>query len=44
VHAVQLEHAQIHYMDEASFFYESERAQPTQALIHRLLEAALESV
>jgi N-formylglutamate deformylase len=42
VEAVQLELAQINYMDEESFLFDSERASETRALIHRLLEAALE--
>lgn len=43
IEAVQLELAQLNYMDEHSYFYDTERAEPTRALIHRLLEAALES-
>jgi len=42
IDAVQLELAQRRYMDEATFAYVEERAGPTQALIRRLLEAALE--
>ncbi|MEZ5461511.1 N-formylglutamate deformylase [Dokdonella sp.] len=42
IHAVQLELAQCNYMDEDSFAYDAALAAPTQALIHRLLEAALE--
>ena len=42
IEAVQLELAQCNYMDEESFAYDAELAAPTQALIHRLLEAALE--
>lgn len=41
VQAVQLELAQLNYMDEDSFEYRDELATPTQALIRRLLEAAL---
>lgn len=43
IEAVQLELAQVNYMDEESFFYDSERASGTRAVIHRLLEAALEA-
>ncbi|MFT3791622.1 MAG: N-formylglutamate deformylase [Rudaea sp.] len=39
--AVQLELAQLNYMDEDSFEYRDGLATPTQALIRRLLEAAL---
>lgn len=42
IDAVQLELAQCNYMDEDSFAYDATLAAPTQALIHRLLEAALE--
>ncbi len=42
IDAVQLELAQRNYMDEDSFAYLPERAAPTQALIRRLLEAAIE--
>lgn len=42
VEAVQLELAQLNYMDEESFSYLPERAGPTAALIRRLLGAALE--
>ena len=42
IDAIQLELAQINYMDEASYAYDNERAASTQALIHRLLEAALD--
>ncbi len=42
VDAVQLELAQLNYMDEDSFAYRDDVAAPTQALIRRLLEAALE--
>ncbi|WP_257385641.1 N-formylglutamate deformylase [Tahibacter caeni] len=42
VQAVQLELAQLNYMDEDSFAYLPERAGPTAAVIRRLLEAALE--
>ncbi|WP_313917050.1 N-formylglutamate deformylase [Tahibacter sp.] len=42
VEAVQLELAQINYMDEETFSYLPERAGPTAALIRRLLQAALE--
>lgn len=41
VQAVQLELAQRNYMDEDSFEYRDDLAAPTQALIRRLLEAAL---
>ncbi len=41
VDAVQLELAQVNYMDEDSFEYLPERAAPVQALIRRLLEACL---
>ena len=41
VDAVQLELAQLNYMDEDSFEYLAERAVPTQVLIRALLEAAL---
>lgn len=44
VDAVQLELAQVNYMDEGSFEYLPERAKPVQALIRRLLEACLASV
>lgn len=43
IDAVQLELAQVNYMDEDSFAYLPERAGPTAALIRRLLEAALET-
>lgn len=43
VQAVQLELAQLNYMDEDSFAYLPQRAEPTAALIRRLLEAALEA-
>jgi|SRR6478735_7911893 len=43
VQAVQLELAQLNYMDEDSFTYLPQRAEPTAALIRRLLEAALEA-
>jgi N-formylglutamate deformylase len=43
VDAVQLELAQLNYMDEDSFDYVEERAVHVQALIRRLLEATLES-
>lgn len=39
--AVQLELAQLNYMDEDSFAYRDDLAVPTQALIRRLLETAL---
>lgn len=42
IEAVQLELAQLNYMDEESFSYLPERAGPTAALIRRLLRAALE--
>jgi N-formylglutamate deformylase len=41
VQAVQLELAQLNYMDEDSFDYLPERAAPTQALIGKLLDAVL---
>ncbi|MBS0583889.1 MAG: N-formylglutamate deformylase [Proteobacteria bacterium] len=41
VQAVQLELAQLNYMDEDSFEYRGELAAPTQALIRKLLEATL---
>ena len=41
VQAVQLELAQLNYMDEDSFEYRDDLAAPTQALIRRLLEASL---
>lgn len=41
VDAVQLELVQATYMDEASFAYQAERAEPVIALIRRLLETAL---
>jgi N-formylglutamate deformylase len=44
VDAVQLELAQLSYMDEDSFDYLAERAAPTQVLIRALLEAALAPV
>lgn len=44
VDAVQLELAQRNYMDEDSFEYLPERAAPTQALIHHLLQAAIEAL
>lgn len=42
VEAVQLELAQLNYMDEATFEYLPERAAPTQALLRRLLECCLD--
>ncbi|MBL0164229.1 MAG: N-formylglutamate deformylase [Xanthomonadales bacterium] len=42
IDAIQLELAQINYMDEATCVYDNERAASTQALIHRLLESALD--
>lgn len=42
VDAVQLELAQINYMDESSFAYDTERAASLQSMIHRLLEAAMD--
>ena len=42
VEAVQLELAQLNYMDEATFEYLPERAAPTQAVLRQLLEACLE--
>jgi N-formylglutamate deformylase len=41
VDAVQLELAQVNYMDEPSFEYLPKRAPPVQALIRRLLERCL---
>ena len=41
IDTVQLELAQLNYMDEDSFDYLATRASPTQALIRQLLEAAL---
>ena len=41
VQAVQLELAQLNYMDEDSFEYRDDLAAPTQALIRALLETAL---
>lgn len=41
VEAVQLELAQLNYMDEDTFAYSAERAAPTQALIRTLLEQTL---
>ncbi len=43
INAIQLELAQTTYMDEATVRYDEARARPTQALIVRLLEAALAS-
>ncbi len=42
VHAVQMELAQCNYMDEDSFEYVEAVAAPTQAVIRRLLETAIE--
>lgn len=42
IEAVQLELAQVNYMDEESFLFDSDRASETRAVIRRLLEAALE--
>lgn len=42
VETVQLELAQLNYMDEASFEYLPERAEKTQTLIRRLLELTLQ--
>lgn len=42
VDAIQLELAQTNYMDELSFAYDNARAASLQALIHRMLEAALD--
>jgi len=44
VDAIQLELAQCNYMDEDSFDYAPDRAAPTQALISRLLDAALQAL
>ena len=41
VDAIQLELAQLNYMDEDSFEWDAARAAPTRDLIRRLLEAAL---
>ena len=41
VQAVQLELAQINYMNEESFIYDAEKAALVQALIADLLEATL---
>lgn len=41
VQTVQLELAQLNYMDEHSFDYRADLAAPTQALIRQLLEATL---
>lgn len=41
IDAVQLELAQLNYMDEDSFAYDEGRAAPTQAVIKALLETAL---
>lgn len=43
IDAVQLELAQLNYMDEDTFEYLPERAQALQAVIHRLLDVALPS-
>lgn len=42
VEAIQLELAQLNYMDEDTFDYLPERAAPTQALIRALLQACLD--
>lgn len=42
IDAVQLELAQLNYMDEERFEYLPERAAPTAAMIRRLLETALD--
>jgi N-formylglutamate deformylase len=42
IDAVQLEISQRIYMDEASFGYDEEKARRAQAVIRKLLEAALE--
>ncbi|TAL84870.1 MAG: N-formylglutamate deformylase [Rhodanobacter sp.] len=42
VHAVQLELAQLNYMDEASFEYDEARAPEVQAVIGRLLRICLD--
>ena len=41
IEAVQLELAQINYMDESTTLYDPDLAAPTQALIHKLLLATL---
>lgn len=43
IEAVQLELVQATYMDEESFVYDAERAEPVQVLIRRLLEQCLAS-
>ena len=43
VEAVQLELAQLNYMDEDDFSYLPQRAGPTAAVIRQLLEVALEN-
>jgi N-formylglutamate deformylase len=42
IDAIQLELTQVNYMDEATFEYLPERAQPAQAVIRRLLNTCLE--
>ena len=41
IEAIQLELAQVNYMDETTTVYDAELAAPVQALIGRLLDAAL---
>ena len=41
IEAIQLELAQVNYMDETTTVYDAELAAPVQALISRLLDAAL---
>jgi N-formylglutamate deformylase len=43
IEAIQLELAQLNYMDEDDFSYLPQRAEPTAVVIRQLLEAALES-
>jgi N-formylglutamate deformylase len=43
IEAVQLELAQLNYMDEDSFEYLPERAAPTQAILRQLLSRCLDS-
>jgi len=43
IDAIQLELAQLNYMDEDSFDYLPQRAEPTVAVLRRLLQATLEA-
>ncbi len=43
VDAIQLELAQLNYMDETTYVYDNERAASLKSLIHRLLESALDA-